>query len=126
MYAIRSYYEPFDKARYSADFIAHIATIKCIDSMPIHRYAHTLKRAGVDISVSSLTDLYHHCAQLLEPLAERILKEIAASDIVQADETPLKVLNIKDRDKGYIWVFVNEGLLGYRFVISRSGRNNFV
>lgn len=113
--------KPYEKGRYSATFMAHVVTAKCMDSIPIHRYAHILRRAGVDISVSTLTDLFHRCAETLEPLGNLILAEIAASDIVQADETPLQVLNMKDHDKGWVWVFLNEALIAYRFVMSRSG-----
>src|SRR3954471_8115988 len=69
-------------ARYGDGFRAFVVTSKCADSIPLYRQARQLSRLGIPISRSTLTDLLHQVARSLEPLAERLLKLVAASEVV--------------------------------------------
>jgi len=110
---------PLDKSLYGAGFIAYVITMKCADSMPLYRLSKQFQRMGVPIVRSSLTDLFHRAADKLAPLYERLLQIIARAEIVQADETPL-VMQRPNR-KGYVWTFLTDNLIAYRFSGSRSG-----
>jgi len=68
---------------------------------------------------STLTDLFHAAGEKLEPLWKRLLAIIAQSAIVQADETSLKMQQPNKR--GFVWTFLAEDLIAYRFAADRSG-----
>jgi transposase len=63
--------------------------------------------------------VFHATAQKLAPLSERLMQHIAQAEVVQADETPLKMLS--PERKGYVWTFLHQDLIGYRFSGDRSG-----
>jgi transposase len=106
-------------ARYGDGFRAFVVTSKCADSIPLYRQARQLSRLGVPISRSTLTDLLHQVARSLEPLAERLLKLVAGAEIVQADETSLKMQ--KPNKRGFVWTFLADKLIAYKFAGNRSG-----
>ncbi|RKG61324.1 IS66 family transposase [Corallococcus sp. CA054B] len=98
---------------------------KCADAMPLHRLAQRVERGGVPMSRSTLTDLFHQSASVLLPLSSHLLQAIAASEVVWADETPLRVLDVKKTQRGYLWTFLTqneagEWLIGYRFSLGRA------
>jgi transposase len=67
-----------------------------------------------------MVNLFHRAGSLLGPLAERVLAIIAASDVVLADETPIRVQ--KRKKKAYLWTFLSGDLVAYRYSPSRSGQ----
>ena len=111
---------PLDKSLYGAGFIAHVVTMKCADSIPLYRLAKQYSRVGIPIVRSTLNDLFHGAARKLEPLWERLMEIIAAADIVQADETPMVMQ--RPNKRGFVWTFLTDDLIGYRFSASRSGQ----
>jgi transposase len=106
-------------ARYGDGFRAYVVVSKCADSIPLYRLAKQLSRLGIPIARSTLTDLFHQVARALEPLSARLLDLIAAAEIVQADETSLKMQ--KPNKRGFIWTFLAGDLIAYRFSVDRSG-----
>lgn len=115
---------PVEGGMYGPRLIAHAITAKCADSIPLHRLAKALERAGIPIARSTLVDLFHRAAEELAPLSRLLIEEIARQEVVHADETPAKVQAPKKTRTGYIWAFMallNDPLLGYIFSPSRSG-----
>jgi transposase len=106
-------------ARYGDSFRAFVVTSKCADSIPLYRQAKQMTRLGIPISRSTLTDLFHQAAQQLAPLSKRLLDLVAAADVVQADETSLKMQ--KPNKRGFVWTFLADKLIAYVFSGSRSG-----
>lgn len=116
-----------DRGEYGPGFLAHVVTSKCADAMPLHRLAQRVERGGVPMSRSTLTDLFHLSASVLLPLSSHLLQCIAASEVVWADETPLRVLDVKKTRLGYLWTFLTqnergEWLIGYRFSMGRASK----
>lgn len=116
-----------DRGEYGPGFMAHIVASKCADSMPLHRLAQRLERGGVPMSRSTLTDLFHLAAEVLSPVSVRLLQHIAHAEVVWADETPVRVLDVKKTSLGYLWTFLTwnekgEWLIGYRFSMGRAGK----
>ena len=116
-----------DKGEYGPGFLAHVVVSKCADAMPLHRLAQRIERGGVPMSRSTLADLFHLSASVLLPLSRHLLQCIAASEVVWADETPLRVLDVKKTKLGYLWTFLTqnergEWLIGYRFSLGRASR----
>ena len=100
---------PIDKSIAEACLLAHILVSKYIDHLPFYRQIQSFKRDfGWEPASSTLSDWMRGCCQLLEPLYNTLKQKILASGYVQADESPIKVL---DSDKkgsthqGYQWVY---------------------
>jgi transposase len=100
---------------------AHVVVNKLADSLPLYRQAKRLGRDGLSIARSTLCDMFHRSADLLRPLYERILKLIAASTYVNADETRLPIQEQGGCRNGFVWTFIAELLIAYVFSASRSG-----
>lgn len=116
-----------DKGEYGPGLLAHVVVSKCADAMPLHRLAQRIERGGVPMSRSTLGDLFHLSASLLAPLSMHLLQRIAASEVVWADETPPRVLDVKKTRLSYLWTFLTqnargEWLIGYRFSMGRASR----
>jgi transposase len=109
-----------DKSQYGAGFIAHMIVMKCADSIPLHRLAKQYQRLGIPMARSTLTDLFHRAGEKLEPLWKRLLVLIAQSEIVQADETSMKMQ--RPNQRGFVWTFLADDLIAYRFADNRSGQ----
>src|SRR5262249_20648321 len=62
-----------EKSRYGVGFVAHVVTAKCADSIPLYRLEKEFARLGVPVSRSTMTDMFHAAADVLEPLSERLL-----------------------------------------------------
>jgi transposase len=113
-----------DRCQYGPAVHAHVAVSKCLDSIPLHRQAKQFSREGFEVSPSSLGDIFHRCAELMAPVAARILEQVSTSSHVNADETPL-AMQAKERCKrGYVWTFLAEKakLVGFIYSLSRSGK----
>jgi len=102
---------PIDKAIVEASLLSHILVSKYIDHLPFYRQIQMFKRDfGWEPAQSTMSDWMASCCQLLEPLYNTLKQKILASDYIQADESPIKVL---DSDKkgsthqGYQWVYHN-------------------
>lgn len=99
---------PIDKGIPGPGLLAQIAIDKYTDHLPIHRQIQRFEREGIKLSSSTLTDWISGTCNLLEPLYEALKKEVLSRNYLQADETPIKVL---DKDKkgtthrGYHWVY---------------------
>lgn len=110
---------PIEGGHYGAGVLAHIAVTKCADATPLHRLAKQYQRLGIPMSRSTLTDLFHAAAAKLAPLSQRLIQLVAQSEIVQADETSLVMQ--KPFRRGFVWTFLTDELIAYRFAPDRSG-----
>lgn len=108
-----------DRSPYAASFIAAVIVQKCEDGIPLYRMEKQFDRLGIPMARSTMTDLFHRGASLLAPIAARILARIAASEIVFADETSIKMQSSEKR--AFVWVFLDDTLTGFVFSPSRSG-----
>lgn len=110
---------------YGPGFIANVLVGKGCDSIPLYRMEKQFERLGIPVARSTMARLFHLAIeQNLHPIAERILQLIRQSDLVLADETPMRMQRKPDTGKagkGYVWTFIAENLVGYRFSASRSG-----
>jgi transposase len=112
--------------RYGTGFAAFLIVDKIADSIPIYRVEKRLKRLGIPISRSTMNDVLHDAAQMLFPLAKRLLAKVRDVPVVLADETSMRMM---DRPKrGFYWVFqgtddeTGSGYVLYRFAADRSGQ----
>jgi transposase len=99
---------PIEKGIAGPGLLAQVIIDKYTDHLPVHRQVQRFEREGIKLSASTLTDWIGATCTLLEPLYEVLRKQVLGSGYLQADETPIKVL---DKDKkgtthrGYHWVY---------------------
>lgn len=111
----------FDKSHYGPSLVAWLGVSKTADHLPFYRLEKICSRMGVPLSRSTMGDLFHRAAERLRPLYEQMMKEMAAEEIVQADETTLKVQAAGKTRTAWAWAFLGGGHIGYKFSPSRSG-----
>ena len=99
---------PLPKAIVGAGLLARIIIDKYVDHLPLYRQMERFKRDNVNIAHSTVGDWITNGSALLLPLYDCHKKRVLQCDYLQADETPLKVLD-KDKKgtthKGYYWVY---------------------
>ncbi len=97
---------------------------KYVDHLPLHRQIEMFKRLGVKLPPSTVSDWVSQSLNALKPLYEVLLSKVKAANYLQADETPIKVLDKDkkgDTHRGYYWVYhaVKESLVVFDY---REGR----
>jgi len=112
---------PTEGGSYGPSFIAHVVIAKCCDSIPLYRMEKQFKRSGLPISRSTLCNLFHQAADALKPIYERMLTNMPSYSLVLADETPLPIQAENKTHKGYMWSFINDDYILYRYSRTRSG-----
>jgi len=107
---------PIPGSMASAALLAYVLVSKYDDHLPLYRQAEIFARMGADIPDSTLVDWCGRAMKALQPLIERIEADIMASDVLHADDTPIRVLDKSLRDrglgkgvrKGRIWAYVRD------------------
>lgn len=107
---------PIPGSMASAALLAWILVSKFDDHIPLYRQAEIFARMGADIPDSTLVDWCGRAMKVLAPLIERIEADVMASDLLHADDTPIRVLDRSLRDRGLgkgvkqgrIWVYVRD------------------
>lgn len=109
---------------YSDEMVADVALSKYCDLIPIERYSSIAGREGLtDIPPNSLIKLTHYLADFVEPVYNKIKKEVLSSRVLHADETPHKMLEGGgDKSSWYLWGFSNtKGSSYFEIRDTRSG-----
>jgi transposase len=119
---------PIDKGIAGPGLLAQIVIDKYTDHLPVYRQVQRFEREGIKLSSSTLTDWISGTCALLEPLYETLKRQVLSSDYLQADETPIKVLDKNKKGtthRGYHWVYrsplKNMVLFDYREGRGREG-----
>ena len=102
---------PISKCIAEASLLSSILVNKYVDHLPLYRQIEGFKRNyNWSPAQSTVGGWVQACCKLLEPLYNRLKQKVLASSYIQADESPIKVL---DKDKkgsthqGYQWVYHN-------------------
>lgn len=114
-----------EKGIAEASLLAYLLTSKYVDHLPLHRQIEIFKRLGVKLPPSTVSDWVSYSLNALKPLYEVLLSKVKNSCYLQADETPIKVLDKDkkgDTHRGYYWVYhaVKESLVVFDY---REGRS---
>jgi transposase len=91
---------PIPGSMAGAGLLAYILVSKFDDHLPLYRLNEIFARMGADIPDSTLVDWCGRAMQVLQPLIERIETAVMGSDLLHADDTPIRVLDRSLRDKG--------------------------
>jgi transposase len=105
--------------------LAHVMVSKFSEHMPLYRQQDVLGRHGIFLARSTLCGWMAQCAQLLGPLVELMRQRVVQSDLINADETPVRVLD-RTRNttrKGQFWTYITPGDHGYTIYVYRDSRS---
>lgn len=101
---------PLMNSRFDGSFIAGIAELRYLYSMPVERIVKYFQGNGFDLDKQTAHGLIAKTAELFDKLYEAMGKAVKEGVYLHCDETYHTVL-VKDNDKGskkgYIWVIVN-------------------
>jgi len=108
---------------YSIDFGVAVVADKFLYHLPLERQRRQMENLGLPgVDVKTLYNLTRAVSVHLEPIAEKIKKDIFEANIaVGCDETPWPILNKKDSN-GYLWVLSNQAGSYFQSEPSRSGK----
>ncbi len=97
-----------DKGQPGPGLLAQVVTAKVLDHLPLQRQQKIYAREGVQLPESTLTDWVGQTAAVLSPLAAALKRDLLRQP-VQADETPLQILDTRKGKvrKGYLWAYVS-------------------
>jgi len=116
---------PIEKGRPGPGLLAHVLVSKYVDHLPLYRQSRMFERHGVELHRSTLCDWVRVCAETLRPVVALLKQGIVASRVTQADETPLLVLDKRNRGRrhlGYLWAYRGpEGETVYEYRPTRGG-----
>jgi transposase len=102
--------EPIEKGLPGPGLMAHVVVGKYADHLPLYRQEGIFKRYGVDLARSTLCGWTAAAADLLAPLVRAMKQRVLLSDVIQTDDTPVKV---QDHDgkgikTGRLWVYIGD------------------
>ena len=99
---------PIDKGMPGPGLLAQILMDKFCDHLPVYRQVQRYERLGIKLSESTLGGWLSSTSELLTPLYEALRKVVFNQSYLQADETPIAVLDKKKKGKthrGYQWAY---------------------
>jgi len=109
-------------SNYGDSVIIDAALSKYCDLIPMERYVQIASRDGLeDLPAQSLIGLTHHLANFLFVIYEKIKMEVLSSIVLQADETPHKMLEGDDSRNWYLWGFFSPIACFFEIQNTRSG-----
>ena len=120
--------ELIPKGLATAGLVAYIAIAKYSDALPLYRQEKIFSRLGIELSRSTMAGWMVKASESCEPLMGLLQKELISGPLVNADETPVQVLDEPGRantTKSYMWVFrggaPGKEVVYYRYSPTRSG-----
>ncbi len=95
---------PIPKGFATATLLSQIITSKYQYALPLYRQESLFKQYGIELSRKTMANWMMKSATLFEPLYALLQKILLAQNIIQADETTLKVIS-EDKVKSYMWLY---------------------
>ncbi|WP_188927316.1 IS66 family transposase, partial [Shewanella algicola] len=95
---------PIPKSMATPSLLSHIITCKYQFGLPLYRQETLFSDIGIELNRKTMSSWMIRCADLLEPLYQRLKVSLLEQDIIHADETPLKVLKA-DKLTSYMWLY---------------------
>lgn len=105
---------PVERALAGAGLMTHVLVSKYADHTPLYRQSQIFARDGVELAVSTLTDIVAGAAWLLTPLAQAMGRYVLSGSKIHGDDTPIRVLGgARNKAKtGRLWVYVRDDRAG--------------
>lgn len=115
------------KGLVTAGLLSYILTAKFCDALPFYRQEKQFTRLGIEIPRQSMCNWAMKTADSCQDVLGLLHEEIRSGPLLNADETPVQVLNEPGRSatqKSYMWVFrggpPNQPIVIFEYKPSRS------
>ncbi len=121
--------DAFGKAMVTSSVVSEIIDNKMNLGIPLDRQAKYLNSNGIDLSSTDLANYMMMASNILMPIYNKMIKHLIANsvNVIHIDETPLQVLDEKDRKNSYIFVltttFWDRPIYIYDFSVTRETNN---
>jgi transposase len=100
---------PIEKGNAGPGLLSQIVLSKYVDHCPLARQSEIFRtRHGVVLPRQRLCDWVEAVATWLKPVYRQMMKDLMAGDFLQADETPVKILDpdhASNIRQGYLWTY---------------------
>jgi transposase len=99
---------PIEKGIAGPGLLSQVIVDKFVDHLPVYRQIERFKRENIKLSSSTLNGWQESISNLLEPLYDVLKHRVLAQGYIQADETPIPVLDKQKKGKthrGYYWIY---------------------
>lgn len=107
---------------YSDEMIVDVAMTKYCDLIPMERYASMAGRSGLmDLPPQSLIEQSHRLADFVSGAYDKLFKEVTREKVLNADETPHRMLEGSDTMSWYLWGFSTRKSCYFECHDTRSG-----
>ena len=96
------------KSMAAPSLIAHTIISKYQDHLPLYRQEKIWQRMGIEIARNTVCGWIMAAAEVCIPMRRALMKSLIASGYIQADETPLQVMdepNRKNTSLSYMWLY---------------------
>lgn len=108
--------------------VAHIATSKFVDALPLYRQEKMFARMGITIARQTMADWMIAAAAACKPVYQAMQRLLRDGPAVLIDETPVQVMKEPGRENtkdSYVWAAVGgepeHPVVLYRYEPTRSG-----
>lgn len=101
-------YRAIEKCMAGSGLIASILVDKYMDHLPLYRQIQRFKREKIPIASSTVDGWVRQGIDLIEILYDHLVETTKAKGYLQADETPIKVLDQQKKGsthQGYYWAY---------------------
>ncbi len=115
---------PIEKGRPGPGLLAHLVTSKYCDHLPLNRLERIFARSGVEIRRSTMCEWVEQTAFLVRPVVAEIKRQLLSFDVIQTDDTPIRVLDPEDprgSKQGHLWAYRGKaGVAVFDYTASRA------
>ena len=105
---------PLSKSKAGAKLITEIILNKYAYHLPFYRQSKMLKNHNMVIPDNTLAGWTMRAAEALEPIYDAMWRALSLTTVLQADETPVKILD--PEKKAYMWLY-HSTETGKRFIL---------
>ena len=95
---------PIPKSIATASLLAQVITSKYQYALPLYRQEQMFRQFEIDLNRKTLAQWMIRCAELLRPLYQQLKAVQLQQTVIQADETPLKVIH-EEKSRCYMWLY---------------------
>ena len=123
---------PIEKGRPGPNLLAHIATSKFGDHVPLYRLSQIFARQGAQVGRKTMCGWMGALAELLRPIVDAMKRQLLTEPLLQSDDTPVPYQDRSLRGKtarGFLWAYTKPWAeVVYEFTTNRSraGPLNFL
>jgi transposase len=114
---------PIEKGMPGPGLLAHVATSKFSDYLPLHRLENIFAREGFDLDRSTMCVWMADAARLVRPLYDRMAHRVRKSHVLATDDTAMPMQQPGKTKKARMWIYQGDGSHPYNvfeFTVSRT------